>query len=154
MIPRFGQPPEPGRAYRLRPGAYGLLIREGRALLTRRSDDDELQLPGGGIDPGESPPRALAREVFEETGWNIGAPRRIGVYRRFTFMPDYGFWAEKLCHVWIARPLFRRADPIEPLHMPEWVLLKDLPDAVDETGARDFLRLRLRRRSRLAQERW
>ena len=141
MIPRFGLPPEPGRRYRLRPGAYGLLVRDGRVLLTRQIEDDERQLPGGGIDPGESPYRALAREVLEETGWTIGAARRIGTYRRFAYLPDYGFWAEKLCHVWLARPLFRRSDPVEPMHRPAWVALSDLPDAVDEDGARRFLRL-------------
>ena len=68
----------------------------------------EFQLPGGGIDPGESPVRALHREVMEETGWTIFAPRRIGVYRRFCYMPEYGSHAEKLCSVWIARPVSMR----------------------------------------------
>lgn len=117
MIRRVGPPPDRAIRYRLRPGAYAILPRGGGLLLTRQIDSDEaLQLPGGGIDPGESPLSALHREVFEETGWRIAAPRRIGAFRRFVFMPDYGFWAEKLCTVFLARPTCRIGPPSEPHH--------------------------------------
>ncbi len=65
----------------------------------------DVQLPGGGIDPGESPLQALYREVREETGWSIAQPRRLGAFRRFVFMPEYDLWAEKLCHVYVAHPV-------------------------------------------------
>ncbi|HAW49319.1 MAG TPA: NUDIX hydrolase, partial [Roseovarius sp.] len=69
MIRRFGESPRPDVAYRLRPGAYAILPHRGRLLVTHQADPlPELQLPGGGIDPGESPVQALYREVFEETG--------------------------------------------------------------------------------------
>lgn len=140
MTPRFGQPPEPGRRYRARPGAYALLVREGRALLTLQTrPEPDLQLPGGGIDPGESPLAALHREVFEETGWSIAAPRRIGAYRRFAWLPDYGYHAEKICTVWLARPVRRLGPPTEPDHLPLWLPLGDLPDAVTEPGSRALL---------------
>lgn len=35
---------------------------------------------------------------MEETGWHIANLRRLGVFRRFTHMPEYGFWAEKNLH--------------------------------------------------------
>lgn len=137
MIPRFGLPPESGRPYRARPGAYGLLVRDGEALLTlQTSPEPDLQLPGGGIDPGEGAIRALHREVFEETGWAIAAPRRIAAYRRFAWLPDYGYWAEKICTIWLARPVSRRGDPSEPDHTPIWVPLRDVPDILTEPGAR------------------
>ena len=90
MIRRFGEPPRAGQTYRWRPGVYALLPRDGYLLVTEQSDPDpDLQLPGGGIDPGEAPLAALNREVYEETGWTIAAPRRIGTFRRFTYMPEY-----------------------------------------------------------------
>jgi 8-oxo-dGTP pyrophosphatase MutT (NUDIX family) len=49
---------------------------DGRLLLGRRADSGVWELPGGAIDPGEPPARALVREVFEETGL-IVKPRRI-----------------------------------------------------------------------------
>ena len=83
MTRRFGTPPEAGRSYTRRPGVYAILPRRGMLLLTRQeAPAPELQLPGGGIDPGESPLTALHREVFEETGWRIAAPRRLAVLVR------------------------------------------------------------------------
>ena len=89
MIRRIGQPPLPDQRYTLRAGAYAILPLQKRLLLTAQvSDFVDIQLPGGGIDPGESPIQALHREVMEETGWRIAAPKRLGAFRRFIFMPD------------------------------------------------------------------
>ncbi|WP_347268021.1 NUDIX hydrolase [Paracoccus sp. (in: a-proteobacteria)] len=143
MIPRFGPPPG-RRAYRLRPGAYALLIRDGAALLTLQlRPEREFQLPGGGIDEGESPLAALHREVREETGWSIGAARRLGAYRRFCYLPEYGFWAEKLCTVWLARPLLRLGSPREPGHEAHWRPLAQIEPLLPDPGSRAFVRLAL-----------
>ncbi|SMO38146.1 NUDIX domain-containing protein [Paracoccus laeviglucosivorans] len=138
MIPRFGPPPGPHR-YRLRPGAYAVLLRDGAALLTfQRAPEPEFQLPGGGIDPGESPQVALHREVYEETGWTISTPRRLGVYRRFCHMPEYGFWAEKMCSIWLARPIRRLGPPSEAGHSAHWFPLADAVQLLDDPGSRAF----------------
>lgn len=122
MIPRLGPPPHPSRRYRLRTGAYGLLLAKGGMLLTfQDGPEPEFQLPGGGINPGEGPVAALHREVFEETGWRISTPRRIGAYRLYRYMPDYDLWAEKLCSVWVARPVMRAGPPTEPHHHAVWL---------------------------------
>lgn len=145
MIPRFGPPPGP-HSYRLRPGAYALLVRDGAMLLTfQRAPEPEFQLPGGGIDPGESPQTALHREVYEETGWTIGTPRRLGVYRRFCFMPEYGFWAEKMCSVWTARPIRRLGPPTEAGHSAHWFPLADAVQRLADPGSRSFAETLLRR---------
>ncbi len=69
MIRRFGQQPDPGRKYTIRPSAYAILPRGASLLLTlQNAPAREFQLPGGGIDPGESAVQALHREVYEETG--------------------------------------------------------------------------------------
>ena len=95
MIKRFGAAPKQGIRYKLRPGAYAILVKNGRVLLTfQDAPFEEFQLPGGGIDPGEHILPALRREVIEETGWTIGAPTKIGAFRRFVFMPEYEIWAE------------------------------------------------------------
>lgn len=122
MIRRFGEPPIAGQTYVRRPGAYAVLPRNGQLLLTCQScPAPEIQLPGGGIDPGESPLRALHREVFEETGWRIARPRKLGVFRRFTFMPEYDLWAEKLCHIYMAFPTHALSEPPEPDHAVVWM---------------------------------
>ena len=72
MIRRYGEPVVAGQIYRRRPGVYAILLRGDDILLTHQAEpDNEFQLPGGGIDPGEHPLPALHREVMEETGWRI-----------------------------------------------------------------------------------
>ena len=118
MIRRHGSPPARGVRHRLRPGAYAILPLDGGVLLTVQSAEDgpEVQLPGGGVDPGEQPLPALYREVLEETGWTIARPVRLGAWRRFVWMPEYRMHAEKLCAVYLARPVRRTGPPREPGH--------------------------------------
>lgn len=139
MIRRFGQPPEKGRKYTRRPGAYALLPRAGQFLVTHQSEPHpEIQLPGGGIDPGESAITALHREVLEETGWHIATPRKMGIFRRFVFMPEYDIWAEKICHIFTARPVVRMGMPSEPAHEAVWLPLNETIDLLANEGDRHF----------------
>lgn len=131
---RFGEPVEAGRRYVRRPGIYALLPLGGRVLVTFQEEPKpEFQLPGGGIDRGEQPMAALHREVFEETGWRIAPLRRLGAFRRFTYMPEYGIWAEKVCTVVLARPVRRLGPPSEPGHSAIWL---DAGEAVEMLGNR------------------
>lgn len=121
MIRRYGEALKPGQRYRRRPGVYGVLLRGREVLLTHQAAPiPEYQLPGGGIDTGEAPIAALHREVYEETGWHIGPVRWLGTYRRFTYMPEYNLWAEKVCTIYVARPTLCMGPPSEAGHTPVW----------------------------------
>ena len=140
MIRRFGEPVRPEISYKHRPGAYATLVRNGMVLLTYQSaPKSEYQLPGGGIDPGEQTLPALHREVLEETGWHIGGCRRLGAYRRFTFMEEYDLWAEKLCHIFTARPSTRAGQPIEDEHTAIWTTPEDAVALLTNEGDALFL---------------
>ncbi|MGR3494517.1 NUDIX hydrolase [Citreimonas sp.] len=140
MIRRYGAPPDPGRRWTLRPGVYAILPRDGALLLTHQSEPSpEYQLPGGGVDPGEHPIAALHREVFEETGWRIGPPRRLGAFRRFTYMPEYDLWAEKLCTIYLAHPVRRMAPPSEPGHRACWMPVDEAAQVLGNPGDAAFV---------------
>ena len=74
QIPTFGKP-VPGA--RSREGSYALIFDPAGRLLVvlgRRG----LFLPGGGVDPGETPEQALARELQEECALAIGRQEWLG----------------------------------------------------------------------------
>lgn len=144
MIKRYGKSPESGRQYTRRPGVYAVLLSERGLLLTHQAEPvPEFQLPGGGIDAGEHPIAALHREVMEETGWHISTPKRLGAFRRFTFMPDYNLWAEKLCTVYVARPSLRIGEPTEPGHRALWMNPHQALGLLGNDGDRAMLTLAL-----------
>lgn len=140
MIRRFGQSPKAGQQYRRRAGVYAVLLKNNAILTTLQSQPwPEYQLPGGGIDAGEQPIAALHREVMEETGWHIANVRRLGAFRRFTYMPEYDLWAEKLCSIYLATPVLRIGPPTEPGHEAIWMNPADALATLGNPGDRAML---------------
>ncbi|MEM1373493.1 MAG: NUDIX hydrolase [Pseudomonadota bacterium] len=138
---RFGHSPEPGRRYRLRPGSYAILARGQEMLVTHQMEPQpDFHLPGGGIDPGENPTQALFRECLEETGWRISRPVRIGAFRRFTYMPEYDLWAEKVCTLYLARPVRRLGPPLEEGHTAVWMQATVAAEVLADSGDQHFVR--------------
>jgi len=70
-----------GAQGKLRLGCSAAILDEkGRILLTKRQDNGQWCLPGGGMDSGESAVEACEREVLEETGLSVKVKRLVGVY--------------------------------------------------------------------------
>lgn len=64
-----------------RPAAYGIVIKDKKVLLLKQYNGYDL--PGGGIDLGETPAEAVIREVKEESGLTVASPRLIDVQSSF-----------------------------------------------------------------------
>ncbi|MGW6919115.1 NUDIX hydrolase [Kitasatospora sp. NPDC054939] len=92
---------------RSRVSAYGIAVAEGHILLTRLAESSPVfepglwHLPGGGIDPGEQPVRALERELREETGLDVLGARLVDA-RTYT--------ARRLGIAWSLVGLFYRVE--------------------------------------------
>ncbi len=65
-----------------RVGVFGVIIEDGKVLLGLRRDSDWWNLPGGGMELGETVDEALRREVLEETGLRVRVGRLVGVYSK------------------------------------------------------------------------
>jgi ADP-ribose pyrophosphatase YjhB (NUDIX family) len=64
-------------------GVFGIITdNKDRVLLCHRRDYDLWNLPGGGVEPGESPGGALIREIREETGLEAIPTHLTGVYSK------------------------------------------------------------------------
>ncbi len=114
---RPGPPGGRGRAavvvYRVRKGRVEFL------LVSRNSDPDQFVLPGGHIDPGESPKQAAQRECYEESGVDIDLITTLSNYnhikRRGTVYPT---------RVYLATPT--AIDPSPEARDTRWVRIKDI----------------------------
>ncbi|RVU19555.1 (deoxy)nucleoside triphosphate pyrophosphohydrolase [Streptomyces antnestii] len=93
------------------------LQESGRLLAARRSAPPELagrwELPGGKVEPGEDPERALVRELREELG--IGAELVERVPGEWPLKPGY------VLRVWTARRLSGRPRPLEDHDELRWL---------------------------------
>lgn len=61
---------------------YAIIFAEGRILLALRRNINWWNLPGGGMEHGETVDEAMRREVHEETGLEIEVERLVGVYSK------------------------------------------------------------------------
>ena len=108
----------------------GAVVRDGggRVLAARRYAPAGWEFPGGKVEPGETEPAALARELREELGVEAEVGVRVG--------PDVPIAGEYVLRAWTARitagepaPLEHaelRWLPPEQLHTVAW-LPADLP---------------------------
>jgi ADP-ribose pyrophosphatase YjhB (NUDIX family) len=73
--------------FRLQPGyatpkidVRGAVIRDGKVLLVQERSDGGWTMPGGWGDVGEAPSAMVAREVQEESGYEVRVGKLVGVY--------------------------------------------------------------------------
>lgn len=60
-----------GRIERSRTACRGIILREGKLLLSYEAKHDQWMLPGGGLEPGETSEECCVREIAEESGCMI-----------------------------------------------------------------------------------
>lgn len=101
-----------------RPGAYGVVRRDGNVLLIWDQEDEKWYFPGGGIEAGESPEEALAREVTEETGFRLLSCTELVFAEQVT-----AEGVTKECHFFLADVDDTEPGPAE--HESVWTPLAD-----------------------------
>ena len=60
----------------------GVVFRDDKVLLVREAADGLWTLPGGWADVGDTPRRAVEREIWEESGFEARATKLLAVYDR------------------------------------------------------------------------
>lgn len=89
---------------RTRVGAYAIVVDGTRILLTELAyapRNHRWSLPGGGIEHGETPVEALAREVTEEAGVAVASPVLFTVFTSRTTWNREGTEPEDIHYVGI-----------------------------------------------------
>jgi 8-oxo-dGTP diphosphatase len=130
--PKPAIPDDPGRR-----GVVGVVVREGRMLVIRRSRSVVAPLvycfPGGGIEPGESEEDALVREFHEEIGIAVRPVRRL--WQCVTpWKVDLAWWLVEIAPD--ATPVANPAE-VESIHWYTAEEMSQLPDLL--ASNREFL---------------
>ena len=108
--------------------AVGVVVHDpdrGVLLLWRHrfiTDTWGWEVPAGGVDAGESPEQAAAREVLEETGWEPGPLRELHSYHPSNGLSDQRF---KIFTALGARYMGDPTDPAESERV-EWVTVTEV----------------------------
>jgi 8-oxo-dGTP pyrophosphatase MutT (NUDIX family) len=95
------------------------------------------EVPAGGVEAGETPEQAGARETLEETGWRPGPLRAIGV-----FHPSNGLLDQR-CHVFVAAGATHVGEPSDAHEVERvaWVPADEVRALAREGGIPDGLSL-------------
>ena len=133
-IPQFGRP-TPGREHKPRPGAYAIVFDgDGRLLVVE--EDGRTYLPGGGLDPGETPEQGLVREFLEETGYTIAIAAEIGRANEYVCdeTPNTAF--NKHCISFTVRLTGGTGAPTIASNRPDWRPLAEALAALNNESHR------------------
>lgn len=118
-------------------GSFVVLFKDDtkqEVFLVYRSDWPIWNLPGGGIEPDESPKDAAIRETHEETHFKIKIVRKIGVYE---FIQPKTNVLINYSHLFEGRVVSGSFRPEFPGCKGEWLNLNKLPvDITDKTRQR------------------
>ena len=104
-----------------RPSAYAIVPGdEGRLALVRTTKG--WFLPGGGIEPGESPADAVVREVREECGLGLEPGKELGRASEIVRSETEDTWFEKRCTFVLAAVGALGLDCSEDHHALTWLV--------------------------------
>lgn len=130
------RPRPPDQAMSRREGIHAVIRHDWRILLVQPPGAEWLELPGGGIEPGEDVVTALLRELREEAGAEI-APAAVNPAPEVDITTRY--YASSRDEYWLYRQRFRLVDltgrrpelgqPLEPGHRCLWLNIDAVHDA-------------------------
>lgn len=115
-----------------RPSVYGVIIEEGKILLSKQWDGYDF--PGGGVNIGEEIEEAVKREVKEETGLKVSVGKVVACENSFFKLP---FKEDQFVHSILIYYLCERTGgelstqnfdehEKEYADMPEWIDIEDV----------------------------
>jgi len=107
------------------PAAIGIIFKDhqSQVLLVKRRDVPVWVLPGGGIDPNETPSQAVIREVLEETGFNVKILAQCAKYLPINSLAN-------VTHVFLCRACGGKATQSNESEYVKFFPVDDLPNPI------------------------
>lgn len=116
----------PDIKYRVREGAYGILINDRNELAIAWTPRGSF-LPGGGIDEGESHEECTAREFAEEVGVHVSVEDYFMSSGITGLTPNSKQYLEMKGHYYFVSQTGETGGKIEEDHVLKWVHLEEAP---------------------------
>lgn len=115
----YSDPPE-----RVRIAGRGIVVRDGRILLSHELNTGVYMTPGGGLEEGETLEECCKRELMEETGYEVKPIRHFLTINEYSFETKYvsNYF---ICEVTGEGRQILTDIEIEHGIVPEWVRLED-----------------------------
>ncbi len=112
--------------------ARSIVFRENFVLVVSQENGQQYILPGGRLEPGESPLEALHREILEETGWTISNLKHIGfMHLHYLFSKPDGFkypYPDSVWSIFISEAVEYKSEMKIP---DEWVFDSEFHDNIE-----------------------
>ncbi len=119
---------------KLRIGCRGIVLQNEQLLACHEEKTDFWQLPGGGLEAGETLRECCARELLEETGYIVKPIKRFltlnEYYQEYKYVSHYF-----LCEIVGKGTLNRTSVEIKRGLVPRWIRLRDFLDIVGGCAA-------------------
>ena len=112
--------------------ARSIVFKGNSVLVVSQENGHQYILPGGRLEPGESPLEALHREILEETGWTISDLKHIGfMHLYYHFSKPDGFkypYPDSIWSIFISEALEYKSEMIIP---DDWVDDSEFRDIIE-----------------------
>ena len=115
----YSDPPE-----RVRIAGRGIVVRDGKILLSHELNTGVYMTPGGGLEEGETLEECCIRELLEETGYEVKP------IRRFLTINEYSFETKYVSNYFICEVTGEGSQTLTDIEVehgivPEWVKIED-----------------------------
>ncbi len=110
-----------------RTSCRGIVIKDGKVLLSHELKKDVYMSPGGGLEEGESLAECCKREILEETGVIASVSEQVFTINEYVFNELY------IAHYFICSPIGEGEASLTPTEIdhkmvPEWI---DIEKAIE-----------------------
>ena len=132
------------RKFDFRETCFGICERNGKILLTKKINKNEIAMVGGGVEKGETHEKCLRREFLEESGYSVESIDELCTVDCFWLAG--GKWPmESLANFYVVRLSEKAGTPTEDGHEPMWVPINEaeklLPLPYHKEAIRQYLAL-------------